>query len=93
LQAVARERLAHIREEMAVREATAKELRRAIRLAGMGLIFSAGEVYGRGHRLLLIGRQHRRRYKGVVYIGWNVLKICPSSWQILQVPRKFISIL
>ena len=35
LQALARERLAQMREEMAVREATEKELRRAIRLAGM----------------------------------------------------------
>ena len=33
-QALARERLAQMREEMAVREATEKELRRAIRLAG-----------------------------------------------------------
>lgn len=46
LQALARERLAQMREEMAVREATEKELRRAIRLAGMGLNCSVGEAYG-----------------------------------------------
>lgn len=34
LQALARERLAQMREEMAVREATEKELRRAIKFAG-----------------------------------------------------------
>lgn len=39
-----------MREEMAVREATEKELRRAIRLAGEDMIFAfLGKAYGWGH--------------------------------------------
>lgn len=49
LQALAREKLAQMREEMAVREATEKELRRAIRLAGVGSIYTFfGEAYAWG---------------------------------------------
>ena len=39
LQALVREKLAQMREEMAVREATEKELRRAIEMAGTNIVF------------------------------------------------------
>lgn len=38
LQALVREKLAQMREEMAVREATEKELRRAIEMAGTNIV-------------------------------------------------------